>query len=124
MGAQPGHQRVLDVRGQIASVAHRITRVRTRHREHRRLMPRVVEVGPHDLYRAHLSAGGPSEAPPMALLGQTPDASGRRLVAQRELWQREVVGEVLEHHAHARADGHLGLVLHGEIRLHEVGDDP
>src|SRR4029453_12865089 len=57
------------------------------------------------------------------LAGEAPDAAHRRLVGERELRQREVVREVVEHGLHALADGHVGLRLGPELRGHEVADD-
>src|SRR5882672_5682251 len=55
------------------------------------------------------------------LLGQAPDAALGRLVTQRELHERHVLGEVLKDHAHALADGDLLVLLERDaVRLHEV----
>src|SRR2546421_8951839 len=65
--------------------------------------------------RAMVTPGSASESPDAPLVG---------LAAQRELRQRHVIREVLEHDAHALADRRLRHVLEGRgVGPDEVADD-
>src|SRR5215813_13842918 len=46
----------------------------------------------------------------------------RGLVGQFELWQGEILSNVLEHHLHTFANGDIRLSLRIELVIHQVGD--
>ena len=46
----------------------------------------------------------------------------RGLVRQLELWQGEILRNVLEHHLHTFANGDIRLSLSIELIIHQVGD--